>query len=156
MSVPLLLLAALAASPVVPAPDPRLCVALRIPMSAGGSAALDASARRMIDSFSRASPSQDAMARNALRDDRVRFVVLASYGAMRGFESNQRLTVARGRAIRDYLILQGIPADRIRVAELLDVSSYVERADLPPAPAEGWSWGYVIVEYPEARACAPS
>lgn len=151
MGVTLLLLAALAAAAPPDARDPRLCLALQVPMARSGSAELDAPAQRRIDRFARGSPLEDPASRNALRDPRVRFAVLAPYGAMRGLDQNRQLTLERGEAIRNRMMMHGIPADRLHVVPLRDSSAYEARVGLNQR--ELWDWGYVVIEYPDAHDC---
>jgi hypothetical protein len=148
----LLLLVVLAASTPAHARDPRLCPVLQVPMARAGSAELDARAQLMIDRFARGSPLEDPRSRNALQDGRVRFAVLPPYGAIHWLEQNRRLALERGQAIKSRMVQHDIPADRVHVVPLLAAPAYAERAGLNPA--DRWDWGYVIIEYPEARDCA--
>jgi hypothetical protein len=156
MGMQLLLLAVLAASAPVHARDPRLCLGLRVPMSDAPLSELSEAAKAVIDRFARGSPLENPTARNALRDPRVRFAVLATYGSMRGYQQNLDLSLERGEAIRSRMIQQGISADRIHVIGLVAAFAYSQRAGLVPTPGEGRNWGYVIIEYPEARECTPA
>jgi hypothetical protein len=151
MSLRLLLLVALTAAAPAQARDPRLCLALQVPMSDPRSAALDERAQRMIDRFARGSPLEDPTIRNALQDGRVRLAILPPYGATHWLEQNRRLSLERGQAISGRIAQHGVPTDRIRVVPLLAASAYAERAGLNPA--DRWDWGHVIIEYPEPHDC---
>lgn len=149
-----LLLAILAAA--APAPEPTaLCLAVAVPMPRFGQAELDEEARARLRRFFRASPIENPTARAALADPRIRVVIAAPYGWMRGFEQNQRLTRERGRVIRDFILSFGVAAERIDIVELTDSLALFRRAGIPLGEQRD---GYVLLQYPGpgVGATAPS
>ncbi len=132
----------------------NVCGAVQVPMPATGSPELSRAAEHVLDRFLRGSPLEMEWPRHALADPVVIFLIVAPYGDMRGYTQNQRLTRARGEAIRLHMLRYqdrwNFRPGQLHIVDLPDTRLFLDSVGIRP-DRENRHDAYVLIQYPRGR-----